>query len=575
MIRKILSVTTRKGKALIVTATIAFTLAGLLGAYLMFLVVDMLEQTAANPSETSLTGLGSALFGVIILKALMGIVADMSKHFAGFDVVLTVRESLIKKLKKFSLGFYSKERLGEISTIIHKDVDNLEGVVGHFLSIMLSDILIALLLGLWLFSQNPLLGLAMVSLLPFAALALVLGFRKNLRLQKQTSDDLADMVSLFIEYTKGIPLMKAFSENTVFETRLKNSIEAFGASSRKQAKTIAGYVGRFSLFFELSYAVMIIVGALLLYHGSLDIATFLLFIIFSGEFYKPFGKIEKYWLDYLQVKDSYRRVEAVLEGPVVPITETPKKPQSFDIAFNQVNFSYETDEFALKDINFHLSQGSLTALVGPSGSGKTTVTNLLLRFWDSESGSIKIGGVNILDMDYDDLLSKISIVMQNVVLFADSIYENIRLGNQNATRQQVIEAAKKAQIHDFISSLPDGYDTKVGENGVGLSGGQKQRISIARAFLKNSPIVVLDEITSNVDPMNETKIQKAISALAKDRTVLVIAHHLRTIQTADQILVFEQGRLAEQGTHRSLLEQEGLYTQLWKTQEVAKGWKIA
>ena len=265
----------------------------------------------------------------------------------------------------------------------------------------------------------------------------------------------------------------------------------------------------------------------------------------------------------------------MLEAPTVPAAVFPRKTSAFDITYEKVDFSYETDEFALKNINFKLPQGSLTALVGPSGSGKTTITNLLLRFWDIGRGSIQVGGVDIRDMDYDELLSNISIVMQNVVLFADSIYENIRLGNRNATREQVIEAAKKAQIHDFIAGLPEGYDTRVGENGVGLSGGQKQRISIARAFLKNAPIVVLDEITSNVDPVNETKIQKAVSALAKGRTVLVIAHHLRTIQTADQILVFDQGSLVEQGAHSLLLEKGGLYAQLWKAQEVAKGWKIA
>ena len=575
MNKKILSVVTGKGKALIVTATLAFTLAGLLGAYLMYLVVDMLNRIGTYHTASELTGLWIALFSVVLLKTLMAVVADMAKHFAGFDVVLTVRESLIKKLKQFSLGFYSKERLGEISTVIHKDVDNLEGVVGHFLSIMFSDILIALLLGGWLFAQSPLMGFAMVSLLPLAVLMLVTGFRKNLRLQQRTNDDLADMVSLFVEYTRGIPLMKAFSENPAFENRLQSSIEKFGVSARRQSKTVAGYVGRFSVFFELSYAVMIITGALMLYYGSLDIGTFLLFIIFSMEFYKPFRKTEKYWLDYLQVKDSYRRVEGVLEAPTVPVAEAPKKTKAFDITYETVSFSYETDEFTLKNINFKLPQGTLTALVGPSGSGKTTVTNLLLRFWDSERGSIKVGGVDIREMDYDELLANVSIVMQNVVLFADSLYENIRLGNRNATREQVIEAAKKAQIHDFIAGLPQGYDTKVGENGVGLSGGQKQRLSIARAFLKNAPIVVLDEITSNVDPVNETKIQKAISALAKDRTVLVIAHHLRTIQTADQILVFDKGELVEQGTHGALLEKGELYAQLWKSQEVASGWKIA
>ena len=304
MIKKILSVTTGKGKALIATATIAFTAMGLLGAYMMYLVIDMLGHIHTYHDGSELTGLWSALFVIVLLKTLMNVVADMSKHFAGFDVVLTVRESIIKKLKQFSLGFYSKERLGEISTVIHKDVDNLEGVVGHFLSIMFSDILIALLLGIWLFIQSPLMGLAMVSLLPFAVLVLALGFRKNLRLQEKTNDDLADMVSLFVEYTKGIPLMKAFSENSAFEAKLRGSIEKFGVSARRQSKTVAEYVGRFSIFFELSYAVMIIVGALMLYHGNLDLGTFLLFIIFSMEFYKPFKKIEKYWLDYLQVKDS-------------------------------------------------------------------------------------------------------------------------------------------------------------------------------------------------------------------------------------------------------------------------------
>ncbi|MEM5819098.1 MAG: ABC transporter ATP-binding protein, partial [Desulfitobacterium hafniense] len=357
--------------------------------------------------------------------------------------------------------------------------------------------------------------------------------------------------------------------------KLRGSIEKFGVSARRQAKTVADYVGRFALFFELSYAMMIITGALLLYRGSLEIGTFLLFIIFSMEFYKPFRKIEKYWLDYLQVKDSYRRVAGLLEAPTVPAAAAPRRSEAFDITYEKVSFSYETDEFALKNINFRLPQGTLTALVGPSGSGKTTITNLLLRFWDSQSGSIKVGGVDIREMDYDQLLAKVSIVMQNVVLFADSIYENIRLGNRNATREQVIEAAQKAQIHDFISSLPQGYDTKVGENGVGLSGGQKQRLSIARAFLKNAPIVVLDEITSNVDPVNETKIQQAISTLAKDRTVLAIAHHLRTIQSADQILVFDKGELLEQGTHTQLLKKEGMYARLWAAQEMARGWRIA
>jgi ATP-binding cassette subfamily B protein len=268
----------------------------------------------------------------------------------------------------------------------------------------------------------------------------------------------------------------------------------------------------------------------------------------------------------------------VFHEPSVPNPQSPRDANEFDIDFENVSFSYESvgeGEFSLRDISFHVPRGHMVALVGPSGSGKTTVTNLLLRFWDAQTGNIKIGGVDIRDINYDDLLDHISIVMQNVHLTSGSILDNIKLGKRSATREEVIEASRRAQIHDFIAGLPRGYDTIVGENGVGLSGGQKQRVSIARAFLKDAPIVVLDEITSNVDPLNETKIQKAVSELAKNRTVLVIAHHLRTVRTAEQILVFDRGEIAESGRHEDLMARGGIYARLWQAQEQAKGWKLA
>ncbi|MBS7527961.1 ABC transporter ATP-binding protein [Fusibacter paucivorans] len=575
MIKQMLNVLTVKGKAMIAAATLAFTMSGLLSTYLMYVIVNVINQGHIDRSRSEMTVLCMLLFAILLLKAGLVIAADMTKHFAGFAVVAKVRESIIRKLKRFSLAFYSKERLGEISTIIHKDVDRLESLVGHFFSVMFSDIIIALILGVWLFTQSLALGLAMIALLPIAVLMLVLGLKRSLLLQKQTNDDLVDMASLFIEYVRSIPLIKAFSENVDFEEKLQNSIRKFGTSAKKQSKAVAIYVGSFSIFFELAYAVMMIAGAVMLYYDMLAIKTFLIFIIFSHEFYKPIGKIEKYWINFLQVKDSYQRVSKILEAPEMSQIQVPQKAGTFEIAYEKVNFAYASNEFALKDVSFELPQGSITALVGPSGSGKTTVANLLLRFWDNESGAIKIGGVDIREMDYDDLLSNISIVMQQVVIFADSIYENIKLGNRNATRAQVMAAAKKAQIHDFIVGLPNGYDTIVGENGVGLSGGQRQRISIARAFVKNAPIVVLDEMTSNVDPVNEVKIQRALSTLAKGRTVMVIAHHLHTIRSADKILVFNAGELVEQGTHESLLKREGLYRQLWQVQASAKEWEFS
>ena len=576
MFKKILSFTSPAGKALIAAAGISITAGELLWAALIYLAVDTLFALISG-GAVDLRRLITT--GAILLsaKTLFTIITDLTKHYAGFNVVENVRLRLIRKLKKVSLGFFTNERLGALNTVVHKDVDNLEGTVGHFLCVMGSDIAVAVIAGVWLFSKSWVLGLCMISLLPLAVIALFLGLRKSGAAQKRTNDDLADMVSLFVEYTKGIPLMKAFSENTAFTQKLNGSIEQFGGSSANQAKVIAGYTGRFGLFFELSAAVMLIAGALFVYKGKISIDVFLYFVIFSSIFYKPFSKLELYFLEFIKIKDSYRRVTGILQTPSVPNPPDPEEVKNFDLTFENVSFAYEScggEEFSLQEVSFHVPGGSLTALAGPSGSGKTTVTNLLLRFWDVRAGSVKIGGVDIRRMDYDDLLDRISIVMQNVYLTSGSIFDNIKIGKNDASREEVIEAARRAQIHDFVAGLPKGYDTIVGENGVGLSGGQKQRISIARAFIKNAPIVVLDEITSNVDPVNEAKIQKAVSALAKDRTVLVIAHHLRTIRGADQIIVFNKGRIEERGVHEELMKKDGLYHTLWTAQEQAKGWKL-
>lgn len=574
MIKNIFQMLSRKGRCMMAAAVLFYTLYALSGTAIMVVVLDfinkLIERKSINYSTYWLL-----LFSLLAAKGVFSVIGDTAKHFAGFDIVEQVRGRIILNLKKLSLGFYSQERLGEVSTVIHKDVDNMEGVVGHMWSRMASDFLVALILGIGLFIVDWKMGLAMVSLLPMGMLVLVNGLKSGKALQQKNQDDLADMVSLFVEYVKGIPLLKAFRESKSFRQGLKKSAESFGESSKKSARSVAAFLGRYTLFLELSFGVMAILGIWFVYQGSLPVFTYLLFVIVSREFYKPFAGMEAHWTNYLKVLDCYRRILTLLEAPVVEQPLQPKTPKAFDIAFHKVRFSYEEGEFELQDASFHLKQGTLTALVGPSGSGKTTITNLLLRFWEPQQGHIRIGGISIQDMDYDELLGHISIVMQNVMLFADTIENNIKISNRNATREQVITAAKKAMIHDFIMGLPKGYDTPVGENGVGLSGGQKQRISIARAFLKDSPIVILDEITSNVDPVNEAMIQRAISNLAKNRTVLVIAHHLRTIRTADNILVFDKGKIVQSGTHEILLEKGGLYKDLWESQEQAKQWNFS
>ena len=321
-------------------------------------------------------------------------------------------------------------------------------------------------------------------------------------------------------------------------------------------------MGRYVFLIELAFALMATLGLWWSWRSELSVFAYLMFVIVSREFYKPFINMESHWLNYIKVKDSYGRISRLLDAPFIANPSQPKTVERFDLSFEGVGFYYEEEGFEMKDLTFSVPEQTVTALVGSSGSGKTTLTNLLLRFWEPQAGNIRIGEVDIREMDYDYLLSKISVVMQNVILFSDTIANNIKVGDRNATQAEIEEAARRAMIHDFIVGLPDGYETKIGENGLGLSGGQKQRISIARAFLKDAPILLLDEITSNIDPVNEYKIQQAVSALIRNRTVLVIAHHLQTIRNAHQIIVMDKGRLIESGTHAELEAKDGVYRKL-------------
>ncbi|MFR4264235.1 MAG: ABC transporter ATP-binding protein [Faecalibacterium prausnitzii] len=562
MIKEIWNTLTLGGKRALSLSVTGFTLYALSGIAMMYIVLKSLEAVMSGSSM--LLWYWIALAACLLIKGGSNILADVKKHHAGFDIVFQIRKNIIYRLKAFSLGFYTNERLGEISTIIHKDVDKMEMVVGHVWTRMLADFIVSAILLTALVVYDPKMALLMISALPVAVLFLTLGLKRGERLEEKAGNDLADMVSVFVEYVKGIPLLKAFSESRRFEKKVEQTARDFGQSSKAVSRNRAAVLSVYGLIIDVSFWIMLTAGLLLLLTGNLPVYGFLLFAIISREFYKPFLALESHWVNYLTVTDSYRRIRKITEAETVPEPEKPIHPTEYAISFEDVSFSYEEGGFTMQNISFHTPAQTLTALVGGSGSGKTTITNLLLRFWDVTDGAIRIGGVDVRDMSYDELLGSVSIVMQNVQLFADTIEGNIRLGKAAATQEEIITAAKKARIHDFIMSLPDGYQTMIGENGVGLSGGQKQRLSIARAFLKDAPILLLDEITSNVDPVNEALIQEAISELAKDRTVLVIAHHLSTIRSADQILVFQDGRIVQSGQHETLLsDSDGYYHKLW------------
>ena len=566
MFREMLKLLTKTGKRDLIISSAFFALYGLSSIAMIVIVFSILFQIFDRTSLDMLYKNFIAIGLLVVFKGIFNMVADMKKHSAGFDIVQQIRERMIIKLKKFSLGFYTNERLGEINTILHKDVDNMSLVVGHMWSRMFGDFLIGAVVFVGLASIGFKLSIIMAVPVPIALIFLYLTIKQSKKIENQNNSSLLDMVSLFVEYVRGIPVLKSFSNNKSLDNELMNKTKKFGETSKGASRFKAKQLSIFGFLLDIGYLVLLIAGTIFVVKGSLDVLNFIIFAVISKEFYKPFASMEQYYMYYVSAIDSYERLSRILYADVIPDKVNGIVPKDNDIAFENIDFSYEKDEFKMENLSFDIDEKTMTALVGESGSGKTTITNLLLRFYDVQQGKITLGGVDIRDIPYDELLDRISIVMQNIQLFDNTIEENIRVGKKGATKEEIIKAAKKARIHDFIMSLPKGYKTDIGENGGILSGGQRQRISIARAFLKDAPILILDEMTSNVDPVNESLIQDAITELAKNRTVLVVAHHLKTIQKADQILVFQKGNLLEKGKHGELLEKDGYYTKLWKAQ---------
>ena len=566
MFREMLKLLTKTGKRDLIISSVFFALYGLSSIAMIVIVFSILFQIFEGTSLDMLYKYFIAIGLLVVFKGICNMVADMKKHSAGFDIVQQIRERMIIKLKKFSLGFYTNERLGEINTILHKDVDNMSLVVGHMWSRMFGDFLIGAVVFVGLANIDIKLALIMAVSVPIALAFLYMTIKQSEKIENQNNSALLDMVSLFVEYVRGIPVLKSFSNNKSLDNELMNKTKKFGETSKAASRFKAKQLSIFGFLLDIGYLIFLIAGAMFVVKGNLDVLNFIIFAVISKEFYKPFASMEQHYMYYVSAVDSYERLSRILYADIIPDKADGIIPKQNNIAFENIKFSYEEDEFKMENLSFDIAEKRVTALVGESGSGKTTITNLLLRFYDVHKGKITLGGIDIRDIPYDELLDRISIVMQNVQLFDNTIEENIRVGKKGATKEEIIEAAKKARIHDFIMSLPKGYETDIGENGGILSGGQRQRISIARAFLKDAPILILDEMTSNVDPVNESLIQDAITELAKNRTVLVVAHHLKTIQKADQILVFQKGNLLEKGKHGELLEKDGYYTKLWKAQ---------
>ena len=460
------------------------------------------------------------------------------------------------------MGFFAGRDLGSLSNHVLQDAGLLDFLFSHIVIRFVSSLVLPVFLAVLLIYLQP--ALAAVAMVPLLfAVPVLLYSRRIVRKQGHERLSFIDKTdAAVLEYIQGIRVMKSYG---ILGSQNKKLFEFINELSRKSLNFEAAVMTpgmAFTAVVEFGFAALLLVSAVFYNSGQLQGMTVVLFLVVAYYFYAQMFDIMQYSLLSQYMINAGQRIETILDSPPILCPANPQTPDSYDIRFSDVSFAYSTHD-VLSHIDLSIREKTMTALVGPSGSGKTTLANLMALFWNDYRGEIHIGGVELRAMDPEKLLEKFAFVFQDVYLFSDTIINNIWVGNTEATREQVLEAAKKAHCHDFISRLPDGYDTMVGEGGCTLSGGEKQRISIARAMLKDAPIIVLDEATTALDPANEALIQNAVDTLVQSKTLVVIAHRLNTVIGADQIVVLDKGKVVECGTHAELLEHKGRYRAMW------------
>ena len=497
---------------------------------------------------------------------------DFCVGFAGTTKISRIRMG--EHLRRLSMGFFSSRDAGDLSTVLLRDYTEVESFSQKLLPQIATLVIRYLLALIVLTAFDWRMMLAVFAAIPLALPFAFLSCRRMGHISAELQQAQQDAASGILEYVGGIQTLKAFHmAGEHFET-LKHSLNqqrqaAIGLETGAAAPV--SMVGRFVL--NCGIALVMYMGGSFLMGGTLSPYYYIAFLVMALTLYTPALLLFTFIADFSRTTRSGQRIAALFAEQPLPEPQNGKSPADMELVLDHVRFSYGEKE-VLHDLCLRFAARSVTALVGPSGSGKSTITRLIARFWDVTGGQIRLGDVPLHEMKTDKLLSYISMVFQDVYLFHDTIEGNIRMGKPDATMEEIIAAAKAAACHDFILSLPQGYQTVVGEGGSTLSGGEKQRISIARAILKDAPIILLDKATASLDPRNEVLIQQAISALVERKTVIVIAHRLQSITNADQIVVLKEGCVAEKGTHEQLLQKNGLYARLWNEQSQAEQWQL-
>ncbi len=494
-------------------------------------------------------------------------------YYATYKESSVRRISLAEKLRKLPLSFFGKRDLSDLTTTIMADCTTLEQSFSHWIPEFFGSMISTVIVAVCLFIFDWRLALAALWVLPVSlAIVAFSGKVQNWFTRRQTEAKLAVAEGI----QEALETMRDLKSNNAEEKYLKGLDKKIDLQEKRMIASELGgalFVVPAGMILKLGIGTVALVGGMLLANGAITVLTFFLYLLVVSRLYDPLSSSLQNLAAIISTNIPIERMNEIETYPVQPGT-AELKTNGYDIVFDNVSFAYNTGEQVLSGVSFTAKQGEVTALIGPSGGGKSTAAKLAARFWDADSGKITLGGTDVKTVDPEKLLSAYSIVFQDVTLFNNTVMENIRIGRQNATDEEVLAAAREAQCDEFVEKLPEGYQTMIGENGSALSGGERQRISIARALLKDSPVILLDEATASLDAENETHIQRAISRLVKGKTVLIIAHRMRTVEGADKLVLLKEGKVAEQGSPEELLAKGGIYAKMCKLQQQSGEWRI-